>query len=48
MSGMNTFWFDVVNGTMLIAAIMISYYATYQNEKRLLKVKYEKLLNSKE
>ncbi|GHS96825.1 ribose ABC transporter permease [Synergistales bacterium] len=48
MSGMNTFWFDVVNGTMLIAAIMISYYATYRNEKRLLKVKYEKLLGSGE
>jgi ribose transport system permease protein len=48
MSGMNTFWFDVVNGTMLIAAIMISYYAAYRNEKRLLEVKYEKLLSSKE
>jgi ribose transport system permease protein len=48
MSGMNTFWFDVVNGSMLIAAIMISYYATTQNERRLLKVKYEKLINTKE
>ncbi|MDR1137199.1 MAG: ABC transporter permease [Synergistaceae bacterium] len=48
MSGMNTFWFDVVNGSMLIAAIMISYYATTQNERRLLKVKYEKLINVKE
>jgi ribose transport system permease protein len=48
MSGMNTFWFDVVNGSMLIAAIMISYYATVQNERRLLKIKYEKLINAKE
>jgi ribose transport system permease protein len=48
MSGVNTFWFDVVNGSMLIAAILISYYVTAQNEKRLLKVKYEKLLNAKE
>jgi ribose transport system permease protein len=46
MSGINTFWFDVVNGSMLIAAILISYYATTQNERRLLKVKYEKLLNA--
>jgi ribose transport system permease protein len=48
MSGINTFWFDVVNGTMLIAAILISYGVNAQNEKRLLKVKYEKLLNSQD
>jgi ribose transport system permease protein len=46
MSGVNTFWFDVVNGSMLITAILISCYATVHNEKRLLKAKYEKLLNS--
>ena len=39
MSGANTFWYDVVNGGMLVLAVAFSLFITYRNEKAMIEQK---------
>ncbi|HBE77891.1 MAG TPA: ABC transporter permease [Firmicutes bacterium] len=44
MSGIDTFWYDIVNGGMLLIAVLFSIFVNEQNEKRLVKKRYEIIL----
>ena len=43
MMSLNTFWYDVVNGGMLIVAVLFSTFTDYQRRKRIIKAKDELL-----
>ncbi len=43
MSGINTFWYDVVNGTMLLLAVLSSWYIQRNNIKKVLDIRQDKL-----
>jgi ribose transport system permease protein len=43
LSGINTFFYDVANGLMLILAVLFSWYIERKNAKGMLAVKQRKL-----
>lgn len=43
MSGINTFWYDVVNGVMLLLAVLSSWYIQRKNTAKVLEIRQRKL-----
>lgn len=42
-SSINTFWYDVVNGVMLLLAVLISRFVSYRSFQQLLKIRQQKI-----